>query len=493
MTTDVSPAMASQTAAGPITAVGDVCIVGAGLAGLNALFAASKYLSRDQKIILIDSRERVGGMWVDSYPFLRLQQPHAMFTTGDIPWAGKRERSYLATKPEVLEHFSHCVQVVRERVNVDEFLGWSMTGHTEMNGLVRVTASAADGSQLVVTASKLIKAYGVDVHPNDPFPVSSSRVRSVSPDFCDMATGVINDSYAPVWILGGGKTAMDAAHALITASPGREVNLLAGGGQFFVNRDRCFPAGGRRWWSGTMSSSLAMDTAERFDGTNEADVHRWFQAQFGTWLTPATGSFDASMLSEAERRTISAGLTEIVMDHAVVDGDDCPSILLRSGGRKPIEPGSWIVNCTGYFMQNDRPFEPYVSDSGAVVSVQQRCAVMHLPSFAAYFLTHLMLSDKILDLPLYALDIDGLRRKSKLALPYTIFTLAHYNAGLISDSVPLKAMMKCGLDLDCYYPLPRRGVAWARFGLRHRRQRAHMRRTLDTISDRFDVRCGPLR
>ena len=44
----------------------DVCIVGAGLAGLNALFVASRYLSRDQKVILVDRRARVGGMWVDT-------------------------------------------------------------------------------------------------------------------------------------------------------------------------------------------------------------------------------------------------------------------------------------------------------------------------------------------------------------------------------------------------------------------------------------------
>lgn len=495
MTTVVSPTTNSYSCTnGVTTAVGDVCIVGAGLAGLNALFVASRYLCGNQKIILIDSRERVGGMWVDSYPFLRLQQPHAMFTAGNIAWAGRRNRSYLATKSEVLDHFSHCVSVVRERVHVDEFLGWTMTSHEEIDGHVRVTATAANGRQLIVTTSTLIKAYGVNVHPNDPFEVSSRCVASVSPDYCDMQTGVISKSNTPVWILGGGKTAMDAAHALITASPGREVNLLAGGGQFFVNRDRCFPAGRRRWLRGTLSSSLAMSTARRFDGTNEAEVHRWFRSQFGTWVTPETGSFDASMLSEAEQRTISAGLKEIVLDHAVdVVDDDGPAIVLRSGRRKPIESGSWIVNCTGYFMQHERPYEPYVSPSGAVVSIQQRCAVMHLPSFAAYFLTHLLLSNKIRDLPLYALDIADLRRKSKLALPYTIFTLAQYNASLISDSLPTKAMYECGLDLDCYYPLPRRGIAWARFALNHRRERSHMRQTLDTVGKRFDVRCAPLR
>ena len=61
----------------------DIRIVGAGLAGLNALFVASRYLSRDQKVILGDRRRRVGGMWVDTYPYLRLHRPHGMFTAGN--------------------------------------------------------------------------------------------------------------------------------------------------------------------------------------------------------------------------------------------------------------------------------------------------------------------------------------------------------------------------------------------------------------------------
>ena len=50
--------------------------------------------------------------------------------------------------------------------------------------------------------------------------------------------------------IGGGKTAMDTAHTLITHYPGREVNLVAGSGTFFSSRDRFFPTGARRWWGG---------------------------------------------------------------------------------------------------------------------------------------------------------------------------------------------------------------------------------------------------
>ena len=118
----------------------DVCIVGAGLAGINAIFAASRYMSRDQKIILVDSRERVGGMWVDTYPYVRLHQPHGMFTAGNIKWTLGRDRAYLATKDEVLDHFGHCLRVIRERVRVDELFGWTMESHEEIAGLCRSPA-----------------------------------------------------------------------------------------------------------------------------------------------------------------------------------------------------------------------------------------------------------------------------------------------------------------------------------------------------------------
>ena len=60
-----------------------------------------------------------------------------------------------------------------------------------------------------------------------------------------------------MWIIGGGKTAMDTAHALITEYPGREVNLVAGSGTYFLNRDRLLPGGTGRWWRGKSFSSLA--------------------------------------------------------------------------------------------------------------------------------------------------------------------------------------------------------------------------------------------
>ena len=166
------------------------------------------------------------------------------------------------------------------------------------------------------------------------------------------------------------------------------------------------------------------------------------------------------------------------MDHLVdaVDRDGTTELVFRSGATKVIEPGSWIVNCTGYLDGGDHAYEPYVSEGGSVISVQNRSATLHLTSFAAYFLTHLLFLGKIKDVPLYELDMAVLRRTSNAAFPYTIFSLAQHNLSLIYDAVPTKVFLDCGLDLDRWY----------------RRERERQRHALDTVRERFDVRCGPL-
>jgi hypothetical protein len=473
----------------------DVCIVGAGLAGLNALFVASRYLSRDQKVILVDRRGRVGGMWVDTYPYVRLHQPHGMFTAGNIKWTLGQDPSHLATKGEVLDHFDHCLNVIKQQVRVDERFGWTMESDDETDGIVRITCKSADGQSLVVEATRLIKAYGFRIEPNDPLEVSSTRVQSVSPDSTDMRDDDMRASDTPVWVIGGGKTAMDTAHALITEYPGRDVNLVAGSGTFFGSRDRFFPTGARRWWGGTLVSTLGVEASRRFDGTNESDVWDWHRAAYGTWVTPETGNFLLGVLSESENTTIAAGLNDMIMDHLVdaVDRNGTTDMVFRSGATKAIQAGSWIVNCTGYVKEADYAYEPYVSDSGAVLSIQLHSATMHLSSYMGYFLTHLLFLDKLKDIPLYELDMLDLRTKSKTVFPYALLTLAQHNISLIADSVPAKAFSECGLDFDRWYPLPRRLAATARFMRTHRGEREHQRRTLDTVRERFDVRCGPLK
>ena len=89
-------------------------------------------------------------------------------------------------------------------------------------------------------------------------------------------------------------------------------------------------------------------------------------------MTPEAGNFLIGVLSEEENRTIAAGLNDVIMDHFadVVDRNGATELVFRSGATKAIQPGSWIVNCTGYLDGGDHPYEPYVSDSGSVLSIQ---------------------------------------------------------------------------------------------------------------------------
>jgi len=479
----------------------DACIVGAGISGLNALFVASRYLSRDQRVILVDRRARSGGMWVDTYDYVRLHQPHPLFTAGDLAWTLGKEREHLATKEEVLGHLRHCVEVIKRRIRVTELFGYEFENAEEVEGTIRITCRSAESGAMEFEADRLIKAYGQGVETNAPLDLSSACARSVSPDHFDVRGPEMRASDTPVWIVGGGKTGMDTAHTLITEQPGREFNLIAGPGTLFMSRDRLFPSGTRRWLAGELTSSIFTEMARRFDGTNEADVMGWFRDNVGVWLTPETGNFLAAILSESEKDTIAAGLNEVVMDYLadVVDRDGGAELVLRSGATKPFETGSWVINCTGSLMRGEHPYEPYASASGRILSIQNRSVTIPFPSggAAAYFLTHLMFLGKLVDLPLYAMDVEDLRRKApQYVMVAGLGSLQLYNLSLIMEAIPARQFRKIasqnGLDFDRWFPLPRRLRASAGFMLTHKRDRKHYRRALDKVAERFGVRCGPV-
>lgn len=94
------------------TAFYDLVVVGAGIAGLNALYAAVQYLPKNARVLLIDQKAGPGGMWNTAYDYVRLHQPHPMFTVGDMKWAWNKPRDYLAKRDEVRDHLASSVQAV---------------------------------------------------------------------------------------------------------------------------------------------------------------------------------------------------------------------------------------------------------------------------------------------------------------------------------------------------------------------------------------------
>ena len=72
------------------------------------LFVASRYPHPRSAGDPGGSSERVGGMWVDTYPYVRLHQPHPMFTAGNIRWTLGKPPAYLASSPSA-RPLQHCL------------------------------------------------------------------------------------------------------------------------------------------------------------------------------------------------------------------------------------------------------------------------------------------------------------------------------------------------------------------------------------------------
>lgn len=436
----------------------DLCIVGAGVAGLNALAVATGYLDAGQRVALVDRRENAGGMWNDTYSYVRLHQPYEFFTAGDIAWQLRRAPEYLATKPEVLGHLRYCRDVLSDRVGLDEYYGWSMVGYDEDSDGVTVQLIGPEGRRQIIRTPRLINAFGFDVTPNKPLALSSSQVNSVSPDSFDFTERRFAESHTPVWIVGGGKTAMDTAALIMARNPGREVNLVAGAGTFFNNREAAFPVGVRRWLAGRTASQVFGKYADMYDGTNDQQVTDAYRRVYGITPMREAERFLNGNLSPSERDAISAGLNSTVMDYLsdVVDRNDLPQLVFRSGEEVPTVPGSWVVNCTGYILRENTTDAPYVSAGGRVVTIH---------------------------------SVTRNHSQSSVGIGCC---LAMYNLGLIADEVPLRVFTKCGVDFDRWAPMPRRLAASAQFMLTHRRKREHYRAALDTAAQRLGIRCGPL-
>jgi NAD(P)-binding Rossmann-like domain len=473
----------------------DLCIIGAGVAGANAMFVASKYLPAGTRVLLLDKHHQPGGMWNDAYSYLRLHQPHRLFTVGNMRWKLNEPPEYLATSGEVLTHLGQCFDTIGKRLDVDARWGWTFQSHVEDAATVSITADDPDGGTHTFTAERLIDARSYEFQVNTPFKVSSTQVRSIAPQDLAGAGLLADGDNTPVWVIGGGKTAMDTANALLKANPGRPLGMIAGTGTHFFDRDQLFPAGSSRWTSGVRANAYLAEIALRFDGTNTDAVTQWTRTRANISLLDSAPHTMFGFHSPAEEANIRAGLKELVSDHLVdiVDDPDGPTMVLRTGARHPVEADSWVVNCTGHFAHRVAVHTPYITPTGRVLSVNPTSMVLFpLSTFSAYFLTHLFFLNRLADAPLYELDFHGIRRIAPEAVTAVASALIMHNLSVIFERVPKRVFQQNGLDLDRWYPVPRRISGQIQFMLAHKRNRRHHQKSLDAFSRATGVRCAPL-
>ncbi|MEM7540689.1 MAG: potassium transporter, partial [Pseudomonadota bacterium] len=446
----------------------------------------------------IDANARNGGMWNETYDYVRLHQPHPMFTAGDIPWTIGKAPEYLADKREILGHFEHCLKELRTRVDLDEKFGWRYLSHREdeADHPVHIECESVGGDErLTINAKKCIKAVGFRIPEIPPLKFSSQHVHSLSPNGEDLFRGPIAASAAPIYVAGGGKTAMDTAYSLIRAYPSRPVHLFIGKGTLFTNRDSSFPTSWfKRWFLSNTPLEGFLEVAKRFNGENVEEAVSYYRDNLAHCLNDECRQFVFGVISKHENDTIKNGAASITMDYIndVVDSDRGPFVELRSGDTMKVKADSWFVNCTGYINKDQFDYEPYVSDKGNVVSVQPTSAIHFLTTYGGYFLSHLLYLDKIKSTPLYELNFQELTERDKVALPYVSIAHLLHNLGLLVQAVPTQVMLDCHLDFNRWFPMHRRLLAVNKLKKFSRDHPDHLRNTLDTARERFGIRCGPI-
>ncbi|WP_420464674.1 NAD(P)-binding protein [Panacagrimonas sp.] len=477
----------------------ELCVIGAGIAGLNALHSASRYLKPTDQVVLIDARPGAGGMWRDTYDYVRLHQPYQMFTVGDIPWVLKKPATYLADKTEVGEQLTHCMAQLRQRFQLQEHYCHRYLAHQESSdaeGPVEIQCKRInDGQRLRVRARRLVKAISYDIKPSAAMKFSSSAVRSLSPHDLGANAATLGADDAPVYVVGGGKTAMDTAHLLVRRFPGRDIRMLIGEGCLFLDRSRSSATGWRRWFGGQVAFETFLDTALRFDGGNIQATYQHFLSHHGLALNERARQFQFGAISPEEIAAIRSSAREVIEDYLVdvTDGDDGPLLQLRQGQARPIPAGSWLINCTGYIARDvGLAPEPYISEGGKVLSINQTSMVFFLGSFSGYFLTHLFYRDRLRDLPLYQGDVTALRGPNKSALGVIGATQTVLNVLLCMQALPVSVFNECRLDFNRWYPLPRRLPILLRFQINSAKYLKHCRAALDRIEATTGVRWGVL-
>ena len=445
----------------------DLCIVGAGYAGVNALHAAKDYLPKDAKVLIVDLRDGYAGQWRDQYPYVRLHQPYRHFTAGDVPWTLDKPRDYLAARDEVVAHLNAIAAKASEKLDVKTLFKHRYLSHHEDAEGVSVTldpiTDAGTDQTLHVRTRRLILAQGFAVENLNPLQWDSKHVVSLSVRDPAVAELRAQDLPPAIYIIGGGKTAMDCAHHLITSTEGKTpIRMFAGRGSWFTVRETIFPTGWRRWVYG--SSKLFSDwfiwITLRYRGDNAAEIYQTLaNRDFLHSLVPKPKNFTFGLLSKTELKTIKQGVDQVHVGHvtSIQDQDGIPTALLEHDGElteHALAPGSWVVNATGHI--KDAQVLPILSEGGRVCA-PQRFLIFTGPS--AFVATHLFYLGKLKEcwksLRWTSMEFEP---RERMGLNFTALYISNLMELLFK--LPVRVLLSLYADFNRWFPWHRQVPAF---------------------------------
>ncbi len=478
----------------------ELVVVGAGIAGLNALFAATEYLPKGAKVLLLDRKVAAGGMWNTAYDYVRLHQPHPMFTVGNLKWDWRKPAAYLAARNEVQTHLAKSLGPISEAVNLQTRFGVTVTSCNEVKTdagyhaeVIWHPADQTDQTQMV-RANRVIYASGLNYEVTKPLHFSSDSVVSIIPQELTKTLAAHPD--APVYVIGGGKTGMDTILSVAAENPHRKIVLVKGPGTLFLNRTKYLPTGTERWTSGRLISRLFLDLAEQFDGTNEDETMAFIRSQLASDTKTDNGVFLYGLQSEEERDRIDKTLAQTLPGYLsdIEKTANGQQLRLRDGQMQDIPAGSIVVNCTGSFFRSKELAEAhdFLSPGNTVMHINPRDGWHFLTSVVGFFATHLLYRDALRGQGFYSMDHEALFRQNRKAWVGASAAQAYMNQAISVQTLPLMLLDRCGLDLDRWYPLPRRLAGLVHMKTNAAQNVAQCRATLDRTAERFGIHCAQL-
>lgn len=480
----------------------DLCIIGMGISGLNALESASKYLPASARVIVVDRQQpenAIGGMWHNVYKYVRLHQPHPLFTIGNRKWNLKKDASHLASREEILNHFETCYRELHQKFTIEEKFACEYVSHEEVNenGNYRVDIrfrSVNDPEQtLQIKADRCIKAFGFNVSPNSHMTFDTDKVHSLAPESDALSDGTVAKDQQPIYIIGGGKTSMDVAALILSQNPDRKFNFVIGKGMYFMDRDKFFPEGMSRYWKGKSVSDSLIDMYRNYDENDLESSIAYVKEQYG--LAPAADASQTllGLLSPKESAPVVKATEHFIYDYLsdVIETDDQLEILFRSGERRAIPAGSWIINCTSHLYPDRADVtEPIVSEQGRVLSIHKSVSAFFFTSIAGYFLPHLWYRDQFRKVPILYFDHHQLVKKNKSAYLFAIAAQVIHNQLRCVEALPLKTVMDCGLNYDKWFPLVRQMPVLVRLLKNKKTYLRESAGTLKAICEKYEVDYG---
>lgn len=361
--------------------IADYVIVGAGTVGMA--FADTLLDHSDASMIIVDKREKPGGLWNDAYSFVRLHGP-ALYYGVNSKQLGSETKDQtglnrglyeMASGAELKDYFDRLMQDRLLPSGRVTFLGSSEF----KNGVV---TSRENGETVCVRArKKLVDATYADTRqPSTHAPsfTVADSARCITPN--DLPHNFQPE--ANYSVIGAGKTAMDTVTWLLGRGVSPEaITWVRPRDTWVLNRKNVQPV---YEFFEQIFTARALELEAARDCTSLDDLFLRLEAagilqRFDKGVMPTM--FRCSICSEAEVAELRRITNVIRMGHVRWIGGDR---LVMDRGTVSMPRETIHINCTADGIP-DRPSQPIYQEDKIVLQYVRRCS----PSFSGAFVAYL--------------------------------------------------------------------------------------------------------